>query len=653
MITRQPRASQAAHAAARLFSTSPAASARAGKASKGGKASSSKSSPAKQQPAKQPTPQRQRPTNSLYLELLARAPTFQNHPAYSQLVQELKRKAERDLGRKLRPEENELATPSNDPTALRNMIFERDPENPDAPSPVADAFLSELATAHHTTNPNVFAGQPPEVVEFIQKQLARKEEIEERKRLKELEESGETPSAIEEATEDGEEDGEEEDSFVSDAQAEAEAQAEEEAAAELAELESPFLEGAAHRKFNPLDLNNIQADPKALSPVAFRMISIQRQFLHYMRLIEGDMFMLQALRQPFVPPPADRPLSVRTISFGGEKHPATRKRVVTAPVTLLPLEGKAARHKLKVLAGPRWTLRPPRDAGFSEVEDEAWGQHGYIKLSIEDFAEPVQNLKFASDTILNLVLAANDDSDSMKDIPIDERHVVTYYKRKPGFDKFGHRPSIADFPLEWLHIYDSKKTVEILKAVDLEERVAMTEDYVGHLDDIHDRWTAFRENRTRIRRETWDKWAEARDAALERGDMKAAAIPFKMPYEDPNEPADIQAAIEDHYGEDFMDIKEQSEADMSRAVEVPMSLDEEEDTAVLYEEDWTPSVSQSSSGESAEQNAISRREEEKLVDDEDGEEEEDDEEFEDDDEEDEEEDDDDEPPSHSQRSRRK
>ncbi|KZV81043.1 hypothetical protein EXIGLDRAFT_780215, partial [Exidia glandulosa HHB12029] len=189
MITRQPRASQAAHAAARLFSTSPAASARAGKASKGGKASSSKSSPAKQQPAKQPTPQRQRPTNSLYLELLARAPTFQNHPAYSQLVQELKRKAERDLGRKLRPEENELATPSNDPTALRNMIFERDPENPDAPSPVADAFLSELATAHHTTNPNVLAGQPPEVVEFIQKQLARKEEIEERKRLKELEES--------------------------------------------------------------------------------------------------------------------------------------------------------------------------------------------------------------------------------------------------------------------------------------------------------------------------------------------------------------------------------------------------------------------------------------------------------------------------------
>lgn len=77
---------------------------------------------------------------------------------------------------------------------------------------------------------------------------------------------------------------------------------------------------------------------------------------------------------------------------------------MTVAVDHLPLKDEAAIHKFKLLAGPRWTPEPPKDAGVSRVDE--WG-NGYIKISMEDFPEAEKNLKWASDTLDKLVAEAN------------------------------------------------------------------------------------------------------------------------------------------------------------------------------------------------------------------------------------------------------
>lgn len=106
-----------------------------------------------------------------------------------------------------------------------------------------------------------------------------------------------------------------------------------------------------------------------------------------------------------MPPAPSRPLVVRSVSFGGEEHPLTRKRTIVVPVQRLPLKDDAARHKFKLLAGPRWSPEPPKDSGIST--DENIGQHGYVKISCEDFPEAAMNLKWASDTVDRMIAESN------------------------------------------------------------------------------------------------------------------------------------------------------------------------------------------------------------------------------------------------------
>lgn len=151
----------------------------------------------------------------------------------------------------------------------------------------------------------------------------------------------------------------------------------------------------------------------------------QRQLLYYMRLIEHEVPQLvgepqvvlliravltcsrglAAYRKPFVPPAPSHALVVRSISYGGEEHPALRKRAVVVPVSRLPLKSDAARHKFKLLAGVRWTPDPPKDSGVGV--DEKSGQHGFVKISCEDFPLPAQNLKWISDTLDRLIAESN------------------------------------------------------------------------------------------------------------------------------------------------------------------------------------------------------------------------------------------------------
>jgi len=90
--------------------------------------------------------------------------------------------------------------------------------------------------------------------------------------------------------------------------------------------------------------------------------------------------------------------------YQGEEHPVARKRVVVVALDHLPLKSEAAVHKFKLLAGPRWSPEPPKDAGVSE--QNGWG-NGYIKISCEDFPNAAMNLKWASDTLDKLVAESN------------------------------------------------------------------------------------------------------------------------------------------------------------------------------------------------------------------------------------------------------
>lgn len=111
-----------------------------------------------------------------------------------------------------------------------------------------------------------------------------------------------------------------------------------------------------------------------------------------------------AFRKPFIPPTNATPVIVRSLDYGGEEHPATAKRVVVVAVDQLPLRDQDAIHKIQLLAGPRWSMRPPLDGGISPLQ--GWG-NGFIKISCEDFPKPAMNLKWASDTLDRLIAEAN------------------------------------------------------------------------------------------------------------------------------------------------------------------------------------------------------------------------------------------------------
>jgi small subunit ribosomal protein S35 len=193
--------------------------------------------------------------------------------------------------------------------------------------------------------------------------------------------------------------------------------------------------------------------PEDTTWAGHQVLAQQREELYYQRLIEHEMPKLVAFRKPFVPPTSASPLIVRSITYVGEKdHPVTPKRVVTVPVSQLPLAGPAAQHKFKLLAGARWTPEPPKDAGLGK--NESLGEHGYFKISCEDFPKAAMNLKWISDTIDRLIVEANDSADSFADVPLDLSHVYARARKAKKGEHYrgrlGPRPTLRDFPKEWL-----------------------------------------------------------------------------------------------------------------------------------------------------------------------------------------------------------
>ncbi|KAF8316154.1 hypothetical protein DL93DRAFT_2056580 [Clavulina sp. PMI_390] len=198
--------------------------------------------------------------------------------------------------------------------------------------------------------------------------------------------------------------------------------------------------------------------------VGHRMLMSRRELLQYFRLIELEMPTLHALRKPFVPPsPTAHPIIARTLSYSGLEHPVQRKAALVVPISKLPLKDAAAMHKFKLLAGTRWTIEPPKDAGLAKEEMQAEAskdslqRHGYFKISHEAFPELSMNLKWCSDTLDQLLVEANTSTETFADIPLDTRHMASQaHKRRKGQQRLtadgseAKRPSIADFPQEWL-----------------------------------------------------------------------------------------------------------------------------------------------------------------------------------------------------------
>ncbi|KAG6885853.1 hypothetical protein C0993_008816 [Termitomyces sp. T159_Od127] len=199
------------------------------------------------------------------------------------------------------------------------------------------------------------------------------------------------------------------------------------------------------------DLLEDDYDDDDSSSAGHLMLREQRRVLYYLRLIEHELPKLVAYRKPYIPPTSETPLIVRSIDYAGEEHPATTKRVMVVAVDELPLRDASAIHKLKLLAGPRWTPNPPTDAGVQK--DAPWG-NGYVKISCEDFPTPAMNLKWASDALDRLVLEANRKPETFKDVPLDLRHVRSKIEKAKRGDhlrgRLLNRPTIADFPKAWL-----------------------------------------------------------------------------------------------------------------------------------------------------------------------------------------------------------
>lgn len=96
-----------------------------------------------------------------------------------------------------------------------------------------------------------------------------------------------------------------------------------------------------------------------------------------------------AFRQRFVKPLPSQVIKVRHQHYQGEEHPASRKVTIECSVAQLPLSTDAARHKFKLIAGPRWN---------SETDE--------LKISCERFPSARMNEKWCSDALDRMIKEA-------------------------------------------------------------------------------------------------------------------------------------------------------------------------------------------------------------------------------------------------------
>ncbi|ORY72249.1 mitochondrial ribosomal subunit protein-domain-containing protein [Leucosporidium creatinivorum] len=184
---------------------------------------------------------------------------------------------------------------------------------------------------------------------------------------------------------------------------------------------------------DPLDITNMlapgqQFDFPLTRPTLLKMEK-RRDFLHYLRLEHLQFKDLVAFRQRFLKPLPSQIIKVRHQHYQGEEHPASRKVSIEVSVAKLPLSTDAARHKFKLLAGPRWN---------SQTDE--------LKIACEMYPSAKMNEKWCSDTLDKLIKEAENTTDPMTDIPLDTRPTLSKL-RKSGSKRSS---SLKNFPKEWL-----------------------------------------------------------------------------------------------------------------------------------------------------------------------------------------------------------
>ncbi len=120
-----------------------------------------------------------------------------------------------------------------------------------------------------------------------------------------------------------------------------------------------------------------------------------------------------AQRTKFIPPASQIRITRQRDLVIPSPH-IEKKRTALIPVSALPLSGPDAIHRIKVIAGPRWS---PGKPGVYEMEVHTGAYHkgglsgvgkeGWLKLSEDRFEEPMMNQKSLSDTLDRLIAAAN------------------------------------------------------------------------------------------------------------------------------------------------------------------------------------------------------------------------------------------------------
>lgn len=115
-----------------------------------------------------------------------------------------------------------------------------------------------------------------------------------------------------------------------------------------------------------------------------------------------------AQAKPFKAPTANQVIRIRsTIDLSYPTSPVHRKSVLIAPVDSLPLKGKDAIQRIKLLAGPRWTPGYPgkQEQRPQSLQGEETG--GWIKIAEERFPDARTNRWNVGQMLEKLVETAN------------------------------------------------------------------------------------------------------------------------------------------------------------------------------------------------------------------------------------------------------
>ncbi|KAA1106714.1 hypothetical protein PGTUg99_013015 [Puccinia graminis f. sp. tritici] len=183
-----------------------------------------------------------------------------------------------------------------------------------------------------------------------------------------------------------------------------------------------------------------------------------RKRLNKLRAIKFQMPSLIKYQQPFVPPPPDAHVIVRTQDDMGfhrgklDSQRANKKASIQVNLSKIPelQASSGAMHKFKLLSGKRWFESEIRSE--FDMSDHHGDPHGLVKISCDDYSTAQMNQKWCSDTLDRLIKEATrlEDADPMSDIPLDPKPTLQRRHRNK------HRPWSVQpdlnthFPKEWL-----------------------------------------------------------------------------------------------------------------------------------------------------------------------------------------------------------